>query len=214
MFSITDTIRESLKLAWKHKILWVFALLLTSGLGFRNFNNQDYSFLDKKTTNSVKEKHNINDSGIKNTISYTQETHTTLKENINQDIKTESQAEVYNQTQNLKSTKPTVATNNDNNLEYLEKVKAVTNQFLNLQDEFLNKLGGYVIFVALAVILFVIFAIGLSLFLRSFATGALIGGVDDVLNNKSYSLFTLANWGRKNVRQLFKYNIYVAILSF
>ena len=87
-------------------------------------------------------------------------------------------------------------------------------KFSALTDEFLSKSIGYIIIVAVAFLIVIVFGIGLMLFLRSWAMGALIGGVDDVLNNKKYTLFSLANWGRKSVRQLFKYNLYVTILSF
>jgi len=216
MFSITDTIRKSLKLAWKHKILWVFALLLASSFGSYNFYNQSRSSSDNKTINTVKEKNNLNGSVFENETFNTQQTKQPIisKENMDQSMQKGSRENMYNQMQNFKGTKSTVVTDNDSNLQYLEKIKAFRNQFSSLQDEFLNKLGGYILFVIIAFILFIILAIGLSLFLRSWAMGALIGGVDDILNNKPYTLFSLASWGRKSVRQLFKYNIYVAVLSF
>ena len=156
MFSVTDTIRESLRLAWQHKILWVFALLLVSGSN-GNFN-----------------------SGGSNSPSSSNES-----------------------TQNKEQKTP-----------YVQEIEDFANKYSSLTDEFLSKSIGYIIFIAISFLILIILGIGLTLFLRSWATGALIGGVDDVLNDKPYTLFSLATWGRRSVKQLFKYNVYLAVLTF
>jgi|GEM_PF-4854223 len=168
MFSVTDTIRESLKLAWKHKIFWVFALLIASGSG--NFNGGGSG--NDSSSSSTNYKNEFN-SDVNEKNSYIQE--------------------LNNFTAELKS---------DNSV------------LVDLKNGLLQKSIPYIIIAVVSIFLLIILGVGLSLFLKSWATGALIGGVDDVLNNKKYTLFSLANWGRKSVRQLFKYNVYLATLSF
>src|SRR5690606_35111508 len=56
MFSISDTIRDSLKLAWQHKILWIFALLVAGSTYNSNSNISDL-FSEETQTSTQEEQH-------------------------------------------------------------------------------------------------------------------------------------------------------------
>jgi len=183
MFSVTDTIIESLRLAWQHKILLVFALLLVSGLN-GNFN-----------------------SGGSNSSSSSDESTQDKEQKIQTNSSSSSVININGQELDINNT-------TEQGFPYVQEIKEITSKYSSLKDESLNKSIPYIVFVAISVLVLIILSVGFVMFLQSWATGALIGGIDDVLNNKPYTLFSLANWGRKSVRQLFKYNLYVAIISF
>ena len=237
MFSVTDTIRESLKLAWKHKILWVFALLLASGGGnFPNSSSSSNKSENKSIKNNIKQniqdntnsssKININGQELDKNNVKQQDIENMMKEQFGDDLYKQMQgSELINNSITNYDTKT-----EDSNTPYVQEIKDFASQLTSknaqnmlltgenklttLSNEFLSKSIIYIVIVAIAFLFLIIFVIGLTLFMQSWAMGALIGGVDDVLNDKPYTLFSLATWGRKSVKQLLKYNIYLFILTF
>lgn len=66
--------------------------------------------------------------------------------------------------------------------------------------------GNRILF-SIALIIFIVFSISVSLFTQSWAYGAFLGGMNDAISDRSYSLNDLGSYGRKSLREIVRYRL-------
>lgn len=173
MYNLSDTISKSLKLAWKHKMLWVLALMLGSMGSFNSTGNT---------------------GGIPDTA----DTPDTQYEQLDQ---------YQFEDQRLNST--------PNNLVGMVLGDSVQPEEMgNEIGNAINDMGiGTLVLLTISFFIFVVFSIFVSLFTQSWAYGAFIGGIDDAIDDKSYSLNDLGNYGRRSLKEMLRYRLIFIMLG-
>lgn len=64
---------------------------------------------------------------------------------------------------------------------------------------------GNIVLFSIALVVFIVFSIFVSLFTQSWAYGAFLGGIDDAIGDRNYSLRDLGSYGRKSLREIIRY---------
>ena len=191
---ISRIIQDSLKLAYYHKLLWVFALLAFAGgsNNFRSPNNssRDFSKNDYKQEQINPDQFRRQERRIEYETSGINSV--TLAQDDKETVSNVLQAQVLGTYNNAQTTFE----------DFQVKVESLYSKSIP-----------YILVLILVFILAVAFGVFLILFLKSWAHGALLQGIKFASNNQEYSLRTLASLGRVSIRNLFKYKFYFSVLT-
>ncbi len=170
---ISYIISRSLKLAWQHKILWVFALMIgTASLNFNSLSNRNL-FDDKNSEQTLNPTElNFTDYTMSNVLGDS-------VENITQSMDSVGMAPMYD-------------------TDYFKQLMAQSRPNFVL--------------VSVGLIFYLGFFIFVTLFIRNWALGAMLSGVDDAIANRAYNLKKLGTYGRISNRELIKLQVYLTLI--
>jgi hypothetical protein len=203
MFNISDVVTQSLKLAWRHKILWVFALIIGAGAsGNMNFNLGGGSGSQKNDRYEQQQETNI-------TVTSTSESkvNTIPTYYLDESLILRQDSEIQNQYPVQFSQPP--------NFEHA--IVAAWEDFVGVSGSIWQEVRArylpHTILIILSFALIWIAGLAFSIILRSWAQGAFLNGVDQAIADKSYSLPMLGTFGRIHVKEVVKYNIFITVIG-
>ena len=192
MYSTLSNIRESFKLAWKHKMLWILALIVMGGFSF----SAPSRLSDLAKKNPESEKSQIKTSSIDRQIP----------------------AEVRNSPVNEKYNSEKVS---DEEIEQKVKSPAAPENsvFGGMEDKILGAAGarpavsfsailGSLLFAVPLVFLSLLFWGVISFLIKVWGTGALYSGLIKACNSETYDFKDLGNEGKRNWKRYLKLAIY------
>lgn len=189
MNGISDIVSDSLKLAYKHKILWVFALMVAAGGS--NFKTNNISDVFPK--DEIKQKTEIEYDSKQEYNNYPTSNFNTVTAAPQQKVR------LADYTGALKTGVLGTATARE---EVIEKLTA----------DIKTKSVPYIIGTVTVVTISAIFFILLALFVQSWATGAFLKGIKYSIENHDCNLRKLSGDGRFTVKRFMKYKLAVFLV--
>lgn len=197
-YNLSDVVQKSLKLAWKHKILWVLVLLYSGGMGsgFNSFNNSSRSSTRKSQQENTRQQPIV----TSNTIDY-QNVYAPNNIQVPQPSNYGTEVASVPKTYGSQPTSPTPAFPSQELIE-------------SMATKILREVYPHIILLIGTFTLFMGYAIALALFLKGWTYGALINSVDDAIEDVSYTLSKLGSYGRTTTRIFIKYQLFGMGLMF
>lgn len=183
MKTMFEIVSSSFKHASKHKILWIFALLTVLS---------NYNYPSSTKIDDPKE----------------------LQQDVLGVISPEIISEYNDANVNVLAISP--PTDNfklaDSLAAGLVYSRVNSHEINSYVNELIAASPFYLVLLAITLVVFVLFSLFVFFFTVSWATGALLSGVEKVLHNKPFSMHSLATLGRKYIRELFKFYILQSIV--
>ena len=195
MYSLKNTVKTALRLAWTQKKLWILsALLVMGGMGSMNFDPSE----DKSEVDNIPR----SNSNIQKIV----------KRDFSEVALSLATAE-----NPLTPTFPEDAPLIDSVSVEEDQVKPMRFDAPEVDfDKFYTFLMLYkanMVLLGFAFLLLIVMGVGVNFLVKSWATGALLKGAEAALKGESYSLGDLGTYGRQSARKLFYYWIYLGVLS-
>ncbi len=204
-FSISDTISNSLRLAWQHKMLWIFALLIGGGIGSggNSFSNSMNSSSNTDTQNTQQEiqQYMLQENSYDNVRG--------TEDIVLPEGTSNTMMPVFEQEFGIKSSTESTAVASVDFAPPPLNYEQVVEDAVAVATHFAPQIS--VVFVSFFV--FILFMIALGLIVRSWATGAFINGIDDAIAGTKYTFAKLGTAGRISMKELVKYKVFISLLN-
>lgn len=185
---ISFIIRRSLKLAWQHKMLWLLALLIGgSSFGSRGFDNGFSNSFGNR--DGQKEQTSTTTAVLTNELN---EMSGSLSNVLGDSV------DEINDGPPIVLTPPNPPGPWPPLYSYLEGL---------IRDSALN-----IVLVSLSFVAYMVFVIFSFLLVKNWATGAILGGIEDAIEERPYTLARLGTCGRTSTRELIKLRLYLLLL--
>lgn len=256
-YDLSEIISKSLKLAWKHKILWVLALMLTAGGSFRSgggsggggnsssdYSPQDNNRVEQNYDNYYKyntqRKTTFNNAPLGKafaSLGTVLGTSTVFKDTAYVPTPEENAQYYLNSTVNsvLSNEFPSPESSNDGLMIYDNKYNEASDYMYPLNNSKINPTAPaynpvktlledlksffisvsplIYILVGVSFLVFLGFSVGVGVFVKSWATGAFLNGINDAIGEKDYNLYTLGTYGRLSTKKILKYKLFLALVG-
>ncbi|AHB40181.1 MAG: hypothetical protein ACD_24C00354G0003 [uncultured bacterium] len=184
MYSTFSNIKESFKLAWKHKMLWILVLVMMGGFNFNSYSN--FSNLADKTS----------------------DTRTPQIKDVSPD-KFQPVGDNYNLKLNaLEEFKQDVKIPTSPESAFEKGTNEILGVAQNRPAFNFTALLGSLVMVAPVVLLVIFFWAAISFLISVWAKGALFSGLIKASNSQNYDFKDLGSEGKKNWKRYLKLSIY------
>lgn len=214
MFDLSDIITKSLRLAWKHKLLWVFSVLLL-GAGSYNSSGGGGNSKEESSNNKVTKVERTYKSDYENSKdvlgAYTQKASElgliAQPDDKNNYIGTPDKRVMMPPVGEDMPT-PTPGAPFPPDFEPSDTRSPYNG--LALITPFIPS----IVIVGVALFIFMIFSIAIGMFIKSWALGSYYTGIDMAIKDQNYTLESLGSAGRVSTKAVFRYSLITSLPIF